>query len=119
MSRLQAFTDNIPELNAYLIEVLADLKAIESAAVMEQAFQLRCVDESLIGGWDEIQVDLGLKTREEVPLKRYYLDPPMSSNLYESGAEFGHVGGGGKKQRQRRNENSRRNRGRRTGRRNE
>jgi hypothetical protein len=32
---LQAFTDNTPELNAYLIEVLADLQAIESTAVME------------------------------------------------------------------------------------
>jgi Protein of unknown function (DUF1186) len=94
---LQAFRDNTSELNAYLIEVLADLKAIESAAVIEQAFQLRCVDESLIGDWDEIQVDLGLKTRKEVPLKRYYLDPPMFSNPYESGAEFGHVGGGGSK----------------------
>jgi hypothetical protein len=93
--QLKAFTENTPELNAYLIEVLADLKAIESAAVMEQAFQLRCVDESLIGDWDEIQVDLGLKTREEVPLKRYYLDPPISSrNSYESEAAFGRFGSG-------------------------
>jgi hypothetical protein len=94
---LQAFTDNTPELNAYLIEVLADLKAIESAAVMEQAFQLRCVEESMIGDWDEIQVDLGLKTREEVPLKRYYLDPSPSRNPHESEFELGHFGGGVKK----------------------
>jgi hypothetical protein len=94
MSRLQAFTDNTPELNAYLIEVLADLKAIESAAVIEQAFQLHCVDESLIGDWDEIQVDLGLKTREEVPVKRYYLDPPTSREPYDSGGELGRFGGG-------------------------
>jgi hypothetical protein len=80
-----------------LIEVLADLKAIESKAVIEQAFQLRCVDESLIGDWDEIQVDLGLKTREEVPVKRYYLDPPMYREPYDSGAELGSSGGGASK----------------------
>jgi hypothetical protein len=95
--QLQAFTDNTPELNAYLIEVLANLRAIESVAVMEQAFQQKCVEESIIGDWDEVQVDLGLKTREEVPLKRYYLDPSPSRNPHESEFEFGQFGGGVKK----------------------
>jgi Protein of unknown function (DUF1186) len=95
--QLQKFTENSADLNAYLIGGLIDLKAIESAAVMEQAFQQQCVEESIVGDWDEVQVDLGLKSREEVPLKRYYLDPSPSRTPHESEFEFGHFGGGVKK----------------------
>jgi hypothetical protein len=95
--QLQKFTDNSADLNAYLIGGLIDLNAIESVAVMEQAFQQKCVEESIVGDWDEVQVDLGLKTREEVPLKRYYLDPSPYRSPSESEFEFGHFGGGVKK----------------------
>jgi Protein of unknown function (DUF1186) len=95
---LQAFTDNTPELNAYFIEVLADLKAIESAAVIEQAFQLNCVEEAFVGDWDEVQVALGLKTREEVPLKRFtFIEPPTNRERYEPFPNFGSFGGESKK----------------------
>jgi Protein of unknown function (DUF1186) len=95
--QLQKFTENSADLNAYLIGGLIDLKAIESVAVMEQAFQQKCVEESIVGDWDEVQVDLGLKTREEVPLKRYYLDPSPYRSPSESEFELGHSGGGVKK----------------------
>ena len=84
--QLQAFTNNTSELNAFLIDVLVDLNAIESAAVIEQAFQLNCVDESIMGDWDEVQVSLGLKTREEVPLKRFNImsDMPVRRERHSS-----------------------------------
>ncbi|MBD3882438.1 DUF1186 domain-containing protein [Phormidium tenue FACHB-886] len=69
---LEAYADRDPEFNAYLVTALAaDLKAVEAAPVIEQAFAADKVDEAFIGDWDEVQVHLGLKTREEVPRKRF------------------------------------------------
>jgi hypothetical protein len=95
--QLQKFTQNSPDLNGYLIEGLVNLKAIESVAVMEQAFQQDCVEEWIVGDWDDVQVDLGLKSREEVPFKRYYPEPSPYRRPYESEFELGPVGGGVKK----------------------
>jgi Protein of unknown function (DUF1186) len=83
---LQTFDDKTPELNAFLIDVLIELKALESITVIEQAFQLNCVDPSIVGDWDEVQVSLGLKTREEVPLKRFNImsDMPVRRETYSS-----------------------------------
>ncbi len=44
-----------------------------SASVIEQAFYANCVDEAFIGDWDEVQVRLGLKSRDQVP-KKYHLN---------------------------------------------
>jgi hypothetical protein len=98
--QLQVFTNNTSELNAFLIDVLVELNAIESAAVIEQAFQLNCVDESIMGDWDEVQVSLGLKTREEVPLKRLFnfvSDEPVRRERYSPFPEVEGFGGASKK----------------------
>jgi hypothetical protein len=42
---------------------------------MEQAFAAGKVDETIHGNWDEIQVQLGLKSREAVP--REVVDPRL------------------------------------------
>lgn len=68
-NQLKAQGENEPELNGYLVVALVDLKAVESASVIEQAFQADSVDEAFIGDWDEVQVRLGLKSREQVPEK--------------------------------------------------
>lgn len=48
-------------INAAIISDLIDLKAVESAAVIERAFRAGRVDETVAGDWDEVQVYLGLK----------------------------------------------------------
>lgn len=53
-------------LNGFLIAALCDLEAIEKAPEMEQAFAKKRVDLSVSGDWNEVQVELGLKTRREV-----------------------------------------------------
>ncbi len=53
------------EVNASIIAVLINLKAVESAPVIEQAFAADNVDSSIVGDWDDVQVELGLKPREE------------------------------------------------------
>jgi hypothetical protein len=59
---------NQPSLNGHLATALAvDFTAVESADVIEQAYQADRVDEILMGDWDDAQVYLGLKERSEVP----------------------------------------------------
>ncbi|MGA0197873.1 MAG: DUF1186 domain-containing protein [Prochlorotrichaceae cyanobacterium] len=57
-------------LNGFFISDLCDLKAIEVAKEIEQAFVHQQVDLSVIGSWDEARVYLGLKPRTEIPLDR-------------------------------------------------
>jgi Protein of unknown function (DUF1186) len=67
-AQLAKFSKNNPELNAFLVtELAAELKAVESAAVIEQAYQSGRVNEDFIGDWDDAQVHLGLKDKSEVP----------------------------------------------------
>ena len=47
-------------VNAGIVDALTDLKAVESAGVIEAAFQADVVDESYAGGWASARYRLGL-----------------------------------------------------------
>ena len=72
--RLADFATNDPTLNASLISDLLDLKAVEAAPLMERAFEARQVDLSLIGDWEDAQVELGLLARRLAPRRNYVLE---------------------------------------------
>ena len=60
--QLEKFDDNTPDFNGFLAMVLVGtLRAVESAATIEQAFLADRVTSDLIQNWDEAQVFLGLK----------------------------------------------------------
>ena len=67
---LDRFKLNHPTLSGFLVASLLNLAAVESASSIEQAYAADRVDLSICGDWDEVQVDLGLKTRAEVPERR-------------------------------------------------
>jgi hypothetical protein len=50
-----------PDLNAFLIADLIDLKAEEAGPVIQRAFDAGCVDESIVGSWDRVEWELGLR----------------------------------------------------------
>jgi hypothetical protein len=59
--QLSQFAQNDRALNGCLVAALtADFQAVESAAVMEQAYQAGRVDEEFMGDWDDVRVYLGL-----------------------------------------------------------
>ncbi|MDB9525125.1 DUF1186 domain-containing protein [Oscillatoria sp. CS-180] len=62
---LENHQDNDPSLNGSLTWSLIDLKAVESAGVIEAAYAAESVDEMFAGSWPNVQVELGLKQREE------------------------------------------------------
>ncbi|MEM8643008.1 MAG: DUF1186 domain-containing protein [Cyanobacteria bacterium P01_G01_bin.54] len=71
LEQLALFEENEPDLNGFLIAGLCDLEAVEHASEIERAFAAKRVDLSIMGDWDEAQVQLGLKTRQEVPLRGF------------------------------------------------
>jgi hypothetical protein len=95
--QLEAFEQNDPEWNAWLICMLVDWKAMESIDLIEQAFQSDCVEEMVAGDWDDVQVSLGLKSPTEVPPKRLFdLPTPTARALPQRSSSsddfFGHGG---------------------------
>jgi hypothetical protein len=59
------------DVNGFLAGVLASFKVVDAANVIEQAFAGGYVDPSISGDWDDIQVDLGLKSRAEVRMRAF------------------------------------------------
>lgn len=57
---LAQFNDNEPDLNAFFIGDLMDLKAVETTGLVKQAFDADKVDASIAGDFYDFQVELGL-----------------------------------------------------------
>ena len=72
--QLERFEENDPTLNGFLISYLIDLKAVESAPLMERAFAAERIDLTVMGDWEDAQVGLGLKSKRAYPRPR--LHPP-------------------------------------------
>ncbi|MEB3290503.1 MAG: hypothetical protein VKI82_11350 [Leptolyngbya sp.] len=63
--QLSRYKNHHRSVNGALVTELYHLKAIESAAVMEEAYQAKKVDEMFAGSWPRVQVDLGLKQESD------------------------------------------------------
>jgi hypothetical protein len=68
-AQLERFAAQSKHLNAFLISPLLDLRAVEAAPVMERAFASGPMDEMVQGDWEDVQIELGLKTKREHPRK--------------------------------------------------
>lgn len=64
-AQLERYAAQSPRLNAFLISPLLDLGAQESAPVIEKAFAAGRVDEDVQGDWEDVQIELELKTGRE------------------------------------------------------
>ena len=56
-------------MNAHFIDGLIDLKDIDSASLIQKAFDQECVDEMFMGDWEDCQIRLGLKQERTAPRK--------------------------------------------------
>lgn len=75
--QLRRYDTQDPELNAFLVSGLLDLRAVESAPVIEEAFAVDRVDIAINGDWEDVQVELGLLAARLTPRPRY------TSSLFE------------------------------------
>lgn len=71
VNTLKDFKGQEEELNGFIISDLVDLKAVEAAPLMEQAFQADQVDTSILGDWEDVQIALGLLEKRLTPPPHY------------------------------------------------
>jgi Protein of unknown function (DUF1186) len=64
--RLERFEENESDVNALLVEALVELGAKEAAPLIERAFAEGFVDPMVMGDWEDVQTELGLKSAEEI-----------------------------------------------------
>ncbi|MBD1856987.1 MULTISPECIES: hypothetical protein [Leptolyngbya] len=76
------------DVNGFMVGVLASLKAVEAASVIERAFAGGHIDPSISGDWDEIQVDLGLKSWTEVRSQSSFVEPARGYRSPARSTEF-------------------------------
>ena len=69
--QLRRFAEQERVVNAFLVDALCNLKAVESAAVIEQAFAADTVDLSVLGDWEEAQILLGLLEERVTPAPNF------------------------------------------------
>jgi len=79
--QLELLGANEPDVNGFLIGSLVDLQAIEAVPLIERAFALGCVDLTIMGDWDHVQVELGLKSPQEIQQKRHRFFPEIDRLL--------------------------------------
>jgi hypothetical protein len=72
--QLKQFDDQEENFNAFLISSLTDLKATEALPVIEQAFAADAVEEFVMGDWEDVQIEFGLKAEREAPRPNYFLE---------------------------------------------
>jgi hypothetical protein len=65
-----------PDVNALLVGALVDLTAVEAAPLIEEAFSRGAVDETFIGDWEDVQIELGLLAERVTPRPWYGIGPP-------------------------------------------
>ena len=65
---LEEFEDNDRTVNAFVISNLLDLRAVQTAQLMERAFAADAVDLSVAGDWEEAQIEMGWKIARETAI---------------------------------------------------
>lgn len=68
--QLRQWAEQDPELNGMLVSNLIDLRAVEAAPLMAEAFAEDAVDDLIVGDWEDVQVELGLISERTTPRNR-------------------------------------------------
>ena len=82
--QLARFEENDDGLNAFIILALVELQAKEAAPLIKKAFAADCVDTMVMGDWDEVQIELGLKSLDEIAQERFSFLPIGNRMTYPS-----------------------------------
>lgn len=72
---LEQYEQNDETINGFIISFLTDLKAVESAPLVERVFQADAVDLSIQGDFEDFKIELGLLEKRLTPPPRYVWAP--------------------------------------------
>jgi hypothetical protein len=93
VQQLEQYSKNSRELNGALMCTLIHIEGTEAAPLIEAAFSAKRVDTLMAGDWLDVQLALGLITREEVYQLRNHVDTEhlgaKATKLRESTVGFG------------------------------
>lgn len=78
-SALEGFNVEDETFNGFLVSYLMDLKAVEAAPLVEQAFLAGRVDDTIFGDWEDFQIGIGLLDRRLNPRRSQRLSPALFS----------------------------------------
>jgi hypothetical protein len=70
--RLDGGADNDPTVNGFLISALIDLGAVETMDIIRHAFDKQVVDLSVAGDVEDVELELGVRTRRSTPRPVYH-----------------------------------------------
>jgi hypothetical protein len=70
--RLDGGADNAPTVNGFLISALIDLGAVETLDIIRHAFDKQVVDLSVAGDVEDVELELGVRTRRSTPRPVYH-----------------------------------------------
>lgn len=74
---LARFSQKDAELNGFLVSYLLDLQAVEALATIEVAYQRDCVDPTVCGDFEDVEIDLGVRDKRTKPRANLWaFDPP-------------------------------------------
>ncbi len=69
--QLKHFSRQDNTLNACLLDVLVEWKAVDAAEIMERAFKSNAIDLTMRGDWEDVQIELGLLEKRITPRRNY------------------------------------------------
>jgi len=72
-NQLAQFAHDESSFNAFVISRLLDLGAVEAAPMIEQAFTANAVDLTIVGDWEDAQIELGLLQNRRTIRPRFNL----------------------------------------------
>jgi len=72
---LEQYKQNDETINGFIVSFLAELKAVEAAPLVERAYQADLVEMSVIGDYEDFQIEVGLLEKRLTPPPRYVWAP--------------------------------------------
>ncbi|MBI5443780.1 MAG: PBS lyase [Deltaproteobacteria bacterium] len=80
MTQLEHFSEDDPTLNGFLIGYLVDLEAKEALPTIGRAFAADCVDISIGGDLEDVEIELGVRAHRDTPPKM----PPWMKSMHRA-----------------------------------
>ncbi len=72
--QLKHFSRQDQILNAFLLDILVEWKAVDAAEIMERAFSSNAIDLTMRGDWEDVQIELGLLEKRITPRRNYMFE---------------------------------------------
>lgn len=91
------YAENDKTLNGFLVAHLIDLKAVETMPVIQEAYKEGCVDLSICGDLEEVEIEFGIREHRSTPRPRLWMHKLFSPEKSKVGRNDPCPCGSGKK----------------------